>query len=385
MISRSVCAICSGELEPTYNPRNSLISLVVHLCRSCGFVQTTKSPADLVPSREQGKDISSLSCDADYSPIRVGKQQMTNQDLALIGSKIETFANLSFLDMSSARGHFALWAAEVSKQPVVCIEPDSYMSETYRNDKRLKVFQSDYRDLPNLGRFDFIYSCHTLEHFSDPVAYLSFVHDHLSEDGSFYLNVPNLEGVRDSVNLDDFFYDRHRVYFDTATLFALLVNTGFEITAEWHNSACLRFLVRKATKPDAKISISRYAENKSILLRYMSGLAHNRSRLPEIVSSIISNLKPESTLVIVGCGRMLDALIKYGEFPIKRATYLVDNFLGLATDFLYGQRLFRFDNFTPSEENLHFLIVARTSNTELGREISRRFPNSVISFVSESI
>ncbi len=385
MNSRCVCKICSGELEPTYSPKNSLVSLVVHVCRSCGFVQTTKSSAELVPPREQERNISSLSCDADYSPIRVGKQQMTNQDITLIVSKIENFVSLSCLDMSSARGHFALWVAEVSKQPVVCIEPDSYMSETYRNDKRLKVFQSDYRDLPNLGRFDFIYSCHTLEHFSDPVRYLRFVHDHLNEGGRFYLNVPNLEGVRDSVNLDDFFYDRHRVYFDAETLFALLVNTGFDITAQWHNSACLRFLARKATEPAVKISISRYAENKSILLRYMSSLAHNRRRLPEIVSSIISNLKPDSTLVIVGCGRMLDALIKYGEFPIKRANYLVDNFLGLATEHLYGQHLYRLDNFAPAENNLHFLIVARTSNTELEGEISRRFPNSVISFVSDSI
>jgi SAM-dependent methyltransferase len=383
VISEGLCKICSGELEPTYNPKNSLISLVVVLCKFCGFVQTTKSEAKSVAAREQGSDISSLSCDADYSPIRVGKQQMTNHDLTLIASKIESFANLTCLDMSSARGHFALWAAEATGQPVVCLEPDSYMSESYRTDKRLKVFQSDYRDLFNLHQFDFIYSCHTLEHFSDPIRYLRFVHDHLNESGSFYLNVPNLEGVRDSINLDDFFYDRHRVYFDVETLFALLVNTGFDVTAEWHNSACLRFLVRKTIEPAIKVSVSRFAENKSILLRYMSGLTQNRNRLPEIVSSIVSTLKPDTTLVVVGCGRMLDALIKYGEFPINRADYLIDNYLGLATEHLYGRRLYRFDNFFPSENNLHFLIVARTSNSELEGEITRRFPYSTVTFVSE--
>jgi SAM-dependent methyltransferase len=385
MISDGSCKICLGEMEVVYTPKGSLISLNVVLCTSCGFVQTTKTETEAPLPNIIGSDFSSLSCDADYSPIRVGKQQMTNHDIKLISSRLERFENMSFLDMASARGHFASWAASVSNKTIVCIEPDSYMSESYRDNQGIKVYQCDYRDVQDLTAFDFVYSCHTLEHFSDPVRYLNFVHKHLNTGGFFYLNVPNLDGVRDSVNLDDFFYDRHRLYFDEESLLGLLVNSGFEVIADWHDSACLRFLVRRTEVPSVKVLVDRYQRNKSSLEEYVSSLAHNRSQLPNVVSSIIRELETDSTLVVVGCGRMLDALIKYGGFPISRVNYLIDNFIGQATDHLYNRTLYRFENFSAPETNLHFLVVARTSNVELMKEIGERFPDARVTFVSELI
>ena len=348
-------------------------------------MQTTKSEKVTRSSSVNDSNIYSLSCDADYSPIRVGKQQMTNYDIQLISSKIHFSSHISFLDMASARGHFANWAAKVSNEPVVCIEPDSYMTESYRNNQNFKVYQSDYRDIEDLEEFDLIYSCHTLEHFADPVRYLKFVHAHLVDGGAFYLNVPNFDGILNSIILDDFFYDRHRAYFDEETLLGLLGNSGFEVVAEWHDSACLRFLVRKTNELREKVFVKRYTRNRSSIMKYVSAIEKNRSRLPKIVSLIMGRIDTNASLVVVGCGRMLDALIKYGGFPISRANYLVDNFIGQATETLFNQPLYRFDNFNPSEKNLHFLVVARTANLELKREIFDRFPTAVVSFVSELI
>lgn len=99
----------------------------------------------------------------------------------------------------------------------------------------------------------------------------------------------------------------------------------------------------------------------------------------------MGRIDTNASLVVVGCGRMLDALIKYGGFPISRVNYLVDNFIGQATENLFNEPLYRFDNFNPSEKNLHFLVVARTSNLELKREIFDRFPTAEVSFVSDLI
>jgi hypothetical protein len=107
--------------------------------------------------------------------------------------------------------------------------------------------------------------------------------------------------------------------------------------------------------------------------------------LPNVVSSIIRELETDSTLVVVGCGRMLDALIKYGGFPISRVNYFIDNFIGQATDQLYNRTLYLFENFSAPETNLHFLVVARTSNVELMKEIGERFPDARVTFVSELI
>ena len=383
MISKNRCKICFGKTEAVYSPKGSLISLQVVLCSSCGFVQTKKTEKSTISSSIKDLEISSLSCDADYSPIRVGKQQMTNHDIKLISSKIQFSNNISFLDMASARGHFANWAAKVSNKPVVCIEPDSYMSESYRNNQYFKVYQSDYRDIKDLEEFDFIYSCHTLEHFSDPVRYLKFVYEHLVDGGAFYLNVPNFDGILNSIILDDFFYDRHRVYFDEETLLGLLGNSRFEVVAEWHDSACLRFLARKTNELKEKVFVKRYDRNRSSIIKYVSALEKNRSQLPKIVSIIMGRIDTKTSLVVVGCGRMLDALIRYGGFPISRVNYLVDNFIGQATESLFNQPLYRLENFNPSETNLHFLVVARTSNLELKGEIFDRFPTAGVSFVSE--
>ena len=162
MIYKNRCKICFGKTEAVYSPKGSLISLQIVLCSRCGFVQTKKSETVTRSSSVNDSKIYSLSCDADYSPIRVGKQQMTNYDIQLISSKIHFSSHISFLDMASARGHFANWAAKVSNEPVVCIEPDSYMTESYRNNQNFKVYQSDYRDIEDLEEFDEFYSIYLL-------------------------------------------------------------------------------------------------------------------------------------------------------------------------------------------------------------------------------
>lgn len=381
MNNHLVCVICANPTEFLYAPKKSKIGLQILICSSCGFVQSSKS--DLITENLDSGTITSLSCDADYSPIRVGKQQMTKTDIDNIDScTLEGFADFTILDMASARGQFADWAHSKTNNRIVCIESDEYMTETYSSLGSIELHVGDYRDISLDQSFDFIYSCHTLEHFSSPRHYLSYIFDHLVEGGYFYVNVPNLSSILDSVVLDDFFYDKHRVYFDPSSLSSLLVSQGFQIVKEWIDAACLRYLVKKDAKPARELLPSNYTANHKLISSYEKVLHSSRSKLPKIVERLFQELE-EAPKVVVGCGRMLDALVSYGNLDLDSIDYLVDNFIGLATRSLYDRDLYTLDNLPVRGSDMQFIVVARTSNFELRSLISKKYEGSKIFFVAD--
>jgi hypothetical protein len=187
-----------------------------------------------------------------------------------------------------------------------------------------------------------------------------------------------LIGILDVLTLDDFFYDKHRVYFDPDTIQTLLFNQGFEIISEWIDAACIRLLVRKVDKPSIPITTNNYSKNRNLISEYTLTLNESRTKLPSLIHELISYLDDSSLKMILGCGRMLDALIVYGGLDISRFDYLVDNYLGMATGRLYDRDLFRLDNLPLVGGNIQFVVVSRTSNEEIGNLIQGKFAEAKI-------
>ena len=382
MESPGKCDLCSSDTETIYRPKKSQIGLQILICKRCGFVQSQK--CELNAQDSSNFEIEALSCDSDYSPIRVGKQQMTNSDIKNVEScNLDRISSFDFLDMASARGHFATWALTKTLKDVTCLEPDEYMVDTYLDNNRIRLHIGDYREFELLGQFDFIYSCHTLEHFRSPTQYLGFVHSHLNANGYLYLNVPNLAGILEVTALDDFFYDKHRVYFDPEILISILRNLGFEMVASWVDSACIRYLVRKTEKLEKINYPSDYEKNRKLILDYISSLNTSRKNLPRLVNILNAKLDPHSTKIILGCGRMLDAIISYGKLDLSQFDFLVDNYLGLATKKLYSRNLYTLDDLPAIPGDIQFLVVSRTSNAELGARISKLFPHAKVLYFTE--
>ena len=218
------CNFCKGtELSDCYEPKKSKINLLIQVCKSCGLVQAKYDSGTYEAindrSYNESAQINKISCDADYSEIRVGKQQMAQKPFNVLAKHASTSEINNVLDMRSARGDFALAAlSALDLSYIYCIEQDSYMSKDYKNDSRIKLHSGKYRDFNVDRQFDLVYSCHTLEHYRDPDSNLGFIANQLRDGGYLYLDVPNLGSIADGDHFDDFFYDKHLFYFTPSHL-----------------------------------------------------------------------------------------------------------------------------------------------------------------------
>jgi transcription elongation factor Elf1 len=109
------CNFCkSNNIFKSYTPIQSTIDLEINICKDCGLVfgEFDKDLHEKSNAPSINPTFSHLSCNANYSDVRVGKQQMVNYVFeALNELNLDVKVN-KILDMRSARGHFALKALE---------------------------------------------------------------------------------------------------------------------------------------------------------------------------------------------------------------------------------------------------------------------------------
>lgn len=335
------CNFCqNSSTEHIYDPIDTGINLKIYVCKSCGLVQSKYDKISYENSNIPSKTkFEKLSCDAKYSEVRVGKQQMLKHFENTINQ-----VNLKFkkspkiLDMKSARGDFALFAINYFKlQNIDCIEEDEYITIKYRQNKRIRIFKNKYH-LFNEKGYDLIYSCHTLEHYQDPKKYLKWVRNHLKDGGYFYIDVPNLENINHKHNIDEFFYDKHLFYYDFETLKNFILGLGFKLVNKNISPQNIGILFKKSELNKILIS-NQYIYNKQLILNYKENIQINRIKIQSIGKELNKLFNNKGVNVVFGCGRPLDAFIKYGQLDLDNFQFLVDNFLSRITDKLYNKTL----------------------------------------------
>ena len=330
---------CSSFLEHIYKPINSGINLEVYICQNCGLVQT-KYDISLYESSNisTNGEFKNLICDAAYSEVRVGKQQMVQyvkQTFNKFNFELKTDSKI--LDMKSARGDFALFALDYFKlNSIDCIEEDDYITESYDNHPKIKIHREKYHTLKKKN-YDLIYSCHTLEHYQNPTKYLNWIKDRLSNKGLFYIDVPNIENINHNYNIDEFFYDKHLFYFDFETLKNHILSLGFELLNHNINPQNIGMLFRKMKSKGS--DNNQYDHNKKLITNYKKNIKQNRDKISKVGKELNKLFNQDGVNVIFGCGRPLDAFIKYGKLNLNLFDFLIDNFLSKITNELYGLKL----------------------------------------------
>lgn len=341
------CNFCkSSELRECYQPKKSKINLLIQVCRSCGLVQAKYDTDSYEAINDRpyndNAQIKKISCDADYSEIRVGKQQMAQKPFSVLTKHASISEINNVLDMRSARGDFALAALNtLNLADIFCIEQDSYMFKDYKNDPRIRLHTGKYREFNSDRKFDLVYSCHTLEHYRDPDSNLAFIANQLKEGGFLYLDVPNLESVGVGDHFDDFFYDKHLFYFTASHLKGWVEAKGFEVL-ECAEGASIEILARRVEVAKERIrtnSGNEFERSVGLIKGYRENLASNRAKCAAASSEISSWVKSFDKVAILGCGRLLDTFIEYGGLSLDDFSWLIDNFLSKATNDLYGRKL----------------------------------------------
>ena len=145
------CNFClSKNIEQVYTPVKSKIDLHINICKDCGLVFSSYDSEKYEDSNitKLNPKFSHLSCEANYSDIRVGKQQMTKYIFDTLNKVNLPNSINKVLDIRSARGHFALKALEYFNiESIDCVEEDNYMTVTYDNNPSINIWRGKYYNL----------------------------------------------------------------------------------------------------------------------------------------------------------------------------------------------------------------------------------------------
>lgn len=378
------CNFCNSKnCSEIYTPFGSKIELKIIICMSCGLVQSKTS--DIV-HQEKNENFSQLSCDADYSAIRVGKQQMAKYAFFCLEQIKEEFQPKEILDMCSARGHFAKKAIDFfNLNTIDCIEPDEYMTKDYQNDKKINLWIGKYYKFNSPKKYDLVYSCHTLEHFRDPSKNIFYMCNKTKMGGRIFLDVPNLLSIDKKYHFDEFFYDKHLFYFNKKLLVCFFEINGFIMERDFSTKSSIVLIFKKIEECKEKKLTKKYPEivekNKLMVTKYKNNLAKSRKHIPQIVKNIYSKAN-EKKSAIIGCGRILNALVEYGGLDTEKFDVLIDNYLAEVTKELYGKSLNKIDILNKTEIEIFFLMTSSATN-ELKKLLKTNNKNSIIYHIDD--
>jgi hypothetical protein len=200
----------------------------------------------------------------------------------------------------------------------------------------------------------------------------------LSVDGSIYLEVPNAAAMNSSFVIEEFFYDQHKSYFFEPVLARAIESVGLKICHSETDGSAIRLILKKNglrdlnNKSDAVSSTGVLSQVEN----YAEKLRENRKRLPSIVSSWGLDSQNKS-LGIVGCGRMLDALVTYGGLKIEDQTQLYDSILSKIDYFRRGNRVMPLSNIADHSPD-QVIIAAKSSADQLAKLVNEFSPASKV-------
>lgn len=382
------CCLCSNRVKIVYEPIGSKICLKIGVCEYCGLIQGLyDAEAYQIENDRQltfGAKIRKLSCDAHYSEVRVGKGQMADLPFQYFSKFLDRKSITRVLDMRSARGEFARKALEYFNLDFIdCIEGDSYITESYKNESNIRLAIGKYYDQFRGEKYDLVYSCHSMEHYRDPLKYAKFLKCKVKKGRFLFLDIPNPEVIYDGVNFEEYFYDKHLIYFSRNVLIKFFESMGFQtlsVSPEDSSSlSCLFQLVNEEKQINISENYDEFLRNVKLLSFYKENLEKNRSKISNAVNKLAKFMSGKKSLAI-GIGRLYDCFQVHSAVPLKFDT-LVDNYLHKVMTDYDGQKIISIIEVTESPEIC--IIFTRRASKSLIRELSLRFGPIEIKHITE--
>lgn len=193
----------------------------LYQCKECNFVFSRQIPSD---SEIHDYYSSTYDITRYFSPIT---EKRFNKLLDVFESERKTNRILDvgaghgfFLEIAKKRG-WEVYGTELIKD---CID----ICES----KGINMFQGKLEDIDFNGlTFDIIVSIEVIEHLSNPIPFVTKVHELLEPEGLLYVTTPNFNSVLRYTlkeKYDVIEYPNHLCYFTPKSLKSLMTNQGFE-------------------------------------------------------------------------------------------------------------------------------------------------------------
>lgn len=358
------CDYCNTDLGKTlYYPINSKRRASVYKCSNCSLVQTKY---ELEPVNSEKKK--AISSDADWGNVRHGKGIRYVQAKGYLDPILDQLKPARILDIGSNRGDFiqdALTKDYVQK--VVAVEPDISLKPDYASflsDSILECHWKRFEDCIVSDKFDFIYSCQTLEHASSARAMLESSFNMIETNGLMYVEVPNIEILSDPRGVEEFFIDKHTFHFNAQVLVNMATTSGFSLVQDLGSDKYNLKLLFSKSKP-LNIPTSFNDDTLDDLISAYPGIIQeNRRLLACLVESRLRPLSKRQKVAYWGANRIFDALVNCGGLSNDDVFMLVDTYMAGKLDKSSGIPIEHPDYLRVREPQV-CVVLARSSEDQI--------------------
>ena len=211
------CTLCGGNDFKLISEKDSKRKgeLIICVCNTCSMV--SQNP---IPTEQEVEQYYATEYRQDYKQVFEPKLKHVYRagNLALNRLGFLTKNNVTsgkLLDVGAGGGEFTYVSSQLGFDSTG-IEPNIGYSNYAKDQYQANVQTGQLADIDD--KFDIITMFHVMEHIPNPVKTFKKLYELLNEDGSLFIEVPNIESFSQSP--DNTFFKAHIHYFSATILIA---------------------------------------------------------------------------------------------------------------------------------------------------------------------
>jgi len=235
------CTLCRFNDFKLISERDSKSKgeLIVCFCNICSMVSQNPIPTEYHVEKYYASEYRQ-----DYKQVFEPKLKHIYRagNLALDRLGFLTKNNVKsgkLLDVGAGGGEFTYISSQLGFESMG-IEPNIGYSNYAKNQYKANIKTGQLADVD--GKFDIITMFHVMEHIPNPVKTFKKLYDLLNEDGSLFIEVPNIESFSQSPH--NTFFKAHIHYFSACTLISCASQYFSNIELD-NSESILRILFNK--------------------------------------------------------------------------------------------------------------------------------------------
>ena len=258
------CILCQGNDFKLISEKDSKSKseLIICVCNTCSMV--SQNP---IPTEKEVKQYYANEYRQDYKQVFEPKLKHVYRagNLAFYRLGFLTKNNVTsgkMLDVGAGGGEFTYVSSQLGFDSAG-IEPNIGYSNYARDQYQANVKTGELADVD--GKFDVITMFHVMEHIPDPVKTFKKLYDLLNEDGSLFIEVPNIESFSQSPT--NTFFKAHIHYFSESTLTSAASQYFEKIDESNGSNLQILFKRRHIVKNNLILPTSKYINQSTFRLQ----------------------------------------------------------------------------------------------------------------------